>query len=67
MPGLLYVDDLVLYGEEDLKVMMGGFAEVCKRRGSEVNADKSKVEGRYWGVRFLWLGRDCGKCQSSNI
>ena len=45
MPGLLYVDDLVLCGksEEDLRVMAGRFAEVCRRRGLKVNAGKSKV------------------------
>ena len=39
LPDLLYADDLVLYGEskEDLKVIMGRFVEVCKRRG-QVNA-----------------------------
>ena len=45
LPGLLYADDLVLCGErrEDLRVMVGRFAEVCKRRGLKANADKSKV------------------------
>ena len=44
MPGLLYADDLVLCGElgEDLRVMVGWFAEVC-RRGLKVNAGRSKV------------------------
>ena len=39
MPGLLYADDLVLCdeSEEDLRVIVGQFAEVCRRRG------KSKV------------------------
>ena len=34
LPGLLYADDLVLCGEseKDLKVMVGRFAEVCRRR-----------------------------------
>ena len=38
-PGLLYADDLVVCGEseEDLKVMVGRFAEVCRRRGLKVN------------------------------
>ena len=33
--GLLYAGDLVLYGEseEDLKAVVGGFLEVCRRRG----------------------------------
>ena len=44
MAGLLYADDLVLCGEseEDLTVMAGWFAEVC-RRGLKVNGGKSKV------------------------
>ena len=34
MPGLLYADDLVLYGEseEDLRATVGRFIEVCRRR-----------------------------------
>ena len=45
LPGLLYTDDLFLYGEseEDLRAMVGRFAEVCRRRGLKVNASKSKV------------------------
>ena len=33
LPGLLYADDLVLYGEseEDLRVMVRWMAEVCRR------------------------------------
>ena len=44
LPGLLYADDLVLYGgsEEDLREIVGCFAEVC-RRGLKVNAGKGKV------------------------
>ena len=44
-PGLLYADDLVLCGEseEDLRVMVGQFAKVCRRRGLKVNAGKSKM------------------------
>ena len=47
LPGLLYVDDLVLCGEweEDLRAMMGRFVEVCRRRRLKVNAGKS--------VRFM--------------
>ena len=32
LPGLLYADDLILCGEseEDLRVMVGWFVEVCK-------------------------------------
>ena len=35
LPGLLCADDLVSCGEpeEDLRVMVGRFAEVCRRRG----------------------------------
>ena len=38
-------DDFVLYGEleEDQNAMVRGFAEVYRRRGLKVNADKSKV------------------------
>ena len=45
LPGLLYANDLVLCSEseEDLRVMVGRFAEVCRRRGLKVNAGKSKV------------------------
>ena len=45
LPGLLYADDLVLCGEleEDLRVMVGQFTEVCRRRGLKVHAGKSKV------------------------
>ena len=53
-PCLLYADDLVLCvdWEEDLKVMVGRFVEVCRRRGFKVNADKSKVRalGREEGL-----------------
>ena len=33
LPSLLYADDLVLCGEleEDMRVMVGQFAEVCRR------------------------------------
>ena len=42
---LLYADDLVRCGEseEDLRVRVGRFAEMYRRRGLIVNADKSKV------------------------
>ena len=45
MPDLLYTDDLVLCGEseEDLRVMVRQFAEMCRRRGLKINAGKSKV------------------------
>ena len=33
LPGLLYADDLILCGEseEDLRVMVGQFTQVCRR------------------------------------
>ena len=45
LPGLLYADYLFLCGEseEDLRAMVGHFAEVCRKRGLKVNARKSKV------------------------
>ena len=45
MPGFFYADDLVLCGEseEDLKVMVKWFAEMCRRRGLKVIAAKRKV------------------------
>ena len=40
LPNILYADDSVLCGEseEDLRMMVGRFAEVCRRRGLKVNA-----------------------------
>ena len=45
LPGFLYANDLVLCGEseEDLRVMVRRFADVCRRRGLKVNAGKSKM------------------------
>ena len=45
LPGLLYADALVMCGEleENLRLMVGQFVEICKRRGLKVNAGKSKV------------------------
>ena len=42
---LLYAYDLILCGEseEDLRVMVGQFAELCRKRGLKVNANNSKV------------------------
>ena len=39
LPGLLYANDLVLCvkSEEDLRVMMGLFLEVCRRRVLKAN------------------------------
>ena len=41
----MYADDLVLCGEleDDLRVMVGRFVEVCRRRVLKVNAGRSKV------------------------
>ena len=45
LPGILYADDLVLWGEseKDLRAMVRQFAKVYRRRGLKFNADKSKV------------------------
>ena len=45
LPGFSYADDLVLYGEleEDLRVMVRRFAEVCRRRRLKISPGKSKV------------------------
>ena len=44
LSGFFYADELVLCGEseEDLRVMVGRFVEVC-RKGLKVSAGKSKV------------------------
>ena len=44
LPGLSYVDDLVLCGksEEDLRAVMGHFIGVCRRRGLKVNAGNAR-------------------------
>ena len=44
LPSLLYLDDLVLCGvsEEELRVMVVRFVELC-RRGVKVNVGESKV------------------------
>ena len=63
LPGLLYADDLVLCSksEEDLRVMVGWFAEVRRGRGLKVNAGKSKVmvqngeEGLECEVHVGWV------------
>ena len=48
IPSLLYADDLVLCVQlkEDLREMVGGFVEVCKRRGLKVNAEQD--DGVRW-------------------
>ena len=42
---ILHANDLALCGEseEDLKVMVRRFVEVCKKRGLQFNANKSMV------------------------
>ena len=44
LPGLLYADNLVLYGklEEDQRATVGWFAEVCRRRGLKVNVVRAR-------------------------
>ena len=48
MLDLFYVANLVLYGEleEDLKVMVGCFIEVCRRRGLKSNVDMMVLGGK---------------------
>ena len=73
MPGLSHADDLVLWGEteEDLKVMVGRFVDVYKRRGLKFNADKNKVMGlggeEGLGCEIRVERVRMSKCQSSNI
>ena len=68
LPGLLYTDDLVPCGEseKDLRVMVGRFDEMCRRRGLKVNAGNSKLmvpngeeglecEGHVDGIRFEYV------------
>ena len=45
LPPLLGADGLVSCdeSEEDLKVMVERFVDVCRRRGLKVNVDKNKV------------------------
>ena len=54
LPGLLYADDLVIFGvffckpEQDMKVMMERFVGVCRRIDMKTNANKSKVMSARW-------------------
>ena len=59
MPGLLYADDLVLCGESEeyIRSMLEHFVEVCKKRGLEVNAGKSK--GRMLGGKEVLKRKVC--------
>ena len=55
--GILNADDMVLCreSEKDLRVMVGRFVEVYRRRGLKHNAGKSKVMvlgGKEGNVRF---------------
>ena len=54
LPGPLYADDLVLCGEsaENLRAIVGGFVEVCRRIGLKGNAGKSKVMVMNGGERL---------------
>ena len=56
MPDLLYADKLVLCGEsqEDLRVMVGHFVEVCRRKGLKINASKRKVMVLGWDEGLEW-------------
>ena len=60
--GLSYADDLVLCGEleEELRVMVARFDDLCRRRGLKFNEDKSKVlvlDGKEGlSVKFSWTG-----------
>ena len=42
LPGLLYTDDLVLYGklEKNLRAMVGQFVEMCKRSESQCTLEQ---------------------------
>ena len=70
LPGLLYADDLVLCSkfEEDLMLMVRDFIEMFRKRGSKVNADKSKmmVLGGEEGLVCDVDGYDWRMCQSLN-
>ena len=45
LPGLLYANDLVVCreSEENLRVMVGRFTEVCRKRGLKVSVGKIKL------------------------
>src|SRR5678816_845099 len=45
VPYLLYADDLVMFDESEksLRGLVERFGRVCKRWGSKINVDKSKV------------------------
>ena len=53
LSGLFYADDFILSdkSEEELRVMVRQFAEVCRSKGLKINADKSKeMVLNIWGV-----------------
>ena len=53
--GLLYADDLVLCGEseEELREMVGRFAEVCRRKGLKFNVGKARTLLLLYGEQNL--------------
>ena len=55
MPGLLYADDLVLCAEseDDLRVMVGRFAEVYIRRGLKVSEIRLEHVSEFKYLRFV--------------
>ena len=61
LPGLLNADDLVFCGEskEDMRVTVGRFVEVYRRRDLKVNVGKNKVMvwvgRRNWSMRLVWI------------
>ena len=73
LPGLLHAENWIFCGvaEEDLKVMMRRFVEVCRRRGVKVNKNKNKVMviGGEEGLEcdIPGDGYNWSKCQSLNI
>ena len=54
LPGHLSADDLALCGEseEDMKVMVGCFVNLCRKTRLKVNISKSKV--------MMLNGEECG-------
>ena len=54
LPVLFYEDDLVLCckSEKGLRMMMGWFAEVCRRR-ININASKYNLMVLNWNVKFM--------------
>ena len=65
---LLYADDLVLCGEleQNRKVVVANFVEVCRKSGLKINADKNKevLECEIHGDGTRMIGKSV---MSSNI